>query len=216
MMLRKSIDKTKNFFHSTLQNLKSYLFGGYKKLPRASSFNPFSRSCSCSNLKNHQLDHFYADVSGRLESDQDKEKKTEKKSTMSAKEPMMEEDASSGSFMTFAKRSPVKIKQEEGGKEEKNIRHSHDRKVKEACSRSANGGGYLLPQKMKELEMMDEGNVEHVLDVEEVLHYYSRLRSPVYLDIVDKFFVDMYSECSRPQASVSINNSKRRLGPLKL
>lgn len=53
-------------------------------------------------------------------------------------------------------------------------------------------GVHVLAQKMKEMEMMDNvGDVEHLLDIEEALHYYSRLTSPVYLDIVDKFFMDM-------------------------
>ena len=41
--------------------------------------------------------------------------------------------------------------------------------------------------------MMDIINVDHVLDIE-VLYYYSRLTCPAYLDIVDKFFMDMYAE----------------------
>jgi hypothetical protein len=60
---------------------------------------------------------------------------------------------------------------------------------------------------MKELEIMDVTDVEHVLDVEEALHYYSRLKSPVYLDIVDKFFINMYTEFSVPKASASTNSS---------
>ncbi|GKB85791.1 hypothetical protein Tco_0958063 [Tanacetum coccineum] len=77
----------------------------------------------------------------------------------------------------------------------------------------------VLEQKMKELEMMDMKDEEHVLDVEEVLHYYSLLTSPIYQDLVDKFFTDMYSEFNRPQPPTrtnSLNSSLRRLGPLKI
>nr|GEY65899.1 hypothetical protein [Tanacetum cinerariifolium] len=51
----------------------------------------------------------------------------------------------------------------------------------------------LVTRKLKELEMMDRNNVDLVLDIEEVLHYYSRLTCPVYREIMDKFFVEMYS-----------------------
>ncbi|KAI3759678.1 hypothetical protein L6452_07670 [Arctium lappa] len=77
----------------------------------------------------------------------------------------------------------------------------------------------VLEQKMKELEMMDMKDEEHVLDIEEVLHYYSLLTSPIYQGLVDKFFTDMYSEFLLPQPSIrtnSINGSMRKLGPLKI
>ncbi|KAG5512776.1 hypothetical protein RHGRI_038823 [Rhododendron griersonianum] len=52
---------------------------------------------------------------------------------------------------------------------------------------SYDGMQTIMAQKMKELEMMDVNDVDHVLDIEEVLHLYSRLKSPVYPDIVNKF-----------------------------
>jgi len=55
-----------------------------------------------------------------------------------------------------------------------------------------------------------------VLDIEEVLQCYTLLNSPVYVDIVDRFFMDMYTEFSIRKPSVSVNSSMRRLGPLKL
>ncbi|KAJ0745452.1 hypothetical protein HanPI659440_Chr10g0398811 [Helianthus annuus] len=64
----------------------------------------------------------------------------------------------------------------------------------------------LVTRKLKELEMMDQNNVDLVVDIEEVLHYYSRLTCPVYRDIIEKFFVDMYSGTfvlSRVENSVS-------------
>lgn len=64
--------------------------------------------------------------------------------------------------------------------------------------------------------MMVGDDVENVLDVEEALLYYSRLKTPVYLDIVGRFFMDMYTEFSVPQASTRINNSKQRLRSARL
>lgn len=82
---------------------------------------------------------------------------------------------------------------------------------------NGNGVSNILAKRMKEFEMVDTGDVEQVLDVEEALHYYSRLKSPVYLDIVDKFFLDMYSDFSvPPSSSISTNNSKQRLGSRRL
>lgn len=56
----------------------------------------------------------------------------------------------------------------------------------------------LVERKLRELEMMDMGDVEYVLDIEEVLHYYSKLTCPAYLEIVDDFFMQMYSELFVP------------------
>ena len=140
-----------------------------------------------------------------------------KNDAMTLKEQMREEDECSGSFINFADKSPVKNKKKNGGKEEKKkVASSQLSKGEEQYYYKRNGGSYALAQKMKELEMMDVGDMEHELDVEEALHYYSRLKSPVYLSIVDKFFTDMYSEFSVPQASASINRPKRRFGSIRL
>ena len=63
--------------------------------------------------------------------------------------------------------------------------------VKEGIIRSC-----LVQQKLKELEMVDRSNIEHVLDIEEVLYYYSRLTCSAYIDIVDKFLMEIYAEIS--------------------
>lgn len=65
----------------------------------------------------------------------------------------------------------------------------------------------ILVQKMKELEMMDEEDMEQMLDIKEVLYYYSHLRCPVYLDIVDRYFMDMYNELSLPQTFINVKSS---------
>uniref|UniRef100_A0A5B7BJ96 OVATE domain-containing protein n=1 Tax=Davidia involucrata TaxID=16924 RepID=A0A5B7BJ96_DAVIN len=214
MLLRKTIQQTKIFFHKTIQGVKSFLYGGYHMLPKAPPLKPFSSNNS--NPEMQQLDQFYRDFSEQWECDHDKVMMGKKKNAMSAKELMKEEHIF------------VKNKHEKRGKEEKKVGSFHEVRSGEPCSQSANGGGYLLAQKMKELEMMNMTDADHVLDIEEVLHHYSCLTSPVYLDIVDKFFMDMYSEFSLPQPSlsvnnsmrrqpsVSLNNSMRRLGPLKL
>ncbi|KAL9232079.1 hypothetical protein vseg_007225 [Gypsophila vaccaria] len=77
-------------------------------------------------------------------------------------------------------------------------------------------GAYLLAQKMKDLDMMEVEDVNHVLDVEEALNYYSRLSCPAYVDIVDRFFMDMYQDFLVPKSSVNLSSSSRRLCPLKI
>ncbi|CAO2813327.1 unnamed protein product [Amaranthus hypochondriacus] len=79
----------------------------------------------------------------------------------------------------------------------------------------SDAGVYLLEQQMKDLEMMDVGDVDHVSDVKEALHCYSLLTSPVYVEMVNKFFMDMYTDFnSVPQPGISKCSSSRRLHPL--
>ncbi|XP_057773051.1 uncharacterized protein LOC130992441 [Salvia miltiorrhiza] len=78
-----------------------------------------------------------------------------------------------------------------------------------------------LAQKIEDLEMMmmELNDWDHALDVEEALHYYSRLTCPAYVQIVDQFFMDMYSEfhaSMRKLAPHSNYSSMRSLAPLKL
>ncbi|XP_057466219.1 uncharacterized protein LOC130755740 [Actinidia eriantha] len=178
MLLRKAFQKTKIFFHKTLKNLKLFLFDGYQKLPTY---------CNNSSPNTQQLDQFYRDFSLLWESNNEH---TKQSTSISAKEPMEEED-------------------EERGSEKREIGST-----REPCPLIANGGGnYVLAQKMKEFEMMEWTDVDHVLDIEEVLHYYSRLKCPAYLDIVDKFFMDMCSEFSptKPSASSAVHRGDSAL-----
>ncbi|XP_021741534.1 uncharacterized protein LOC110707794 [Chenopodium quinoa] len=87
----------------------------------------------------------------------------------------------------------------------------------ELCSRSVRENRLcFVAEKLKELEMMDKGNVDHKLDVEEFLRYYSRLTCPAYLDIVDKFLGEMCTEFFGPQtASPKVNISRPVLQSLK-
>ncbi|CAH2037552.1 unnamed protein product [Thlaspi arvense] len=90
------------------------------------------------------------------------------------------------------------------------------KKVAEPSFEEAQRRGDALAQKMKELNMVDLKDVEHALDVREALRCYSSIRSPVYLDIVDNFFTDMYYEFSDPRTSSNINGSRRKAGSFRL
>ncbi|KAJ8773452.1 hypothetical protein K2173_004282 [Erythroxylum novogranatense] len=206
MRLRGSFQKTKNLFHATLQRLRSIFFAEYQKLPKPIPCNPFS--CGRENMKHRLADRCCTEFCNEWECDLEKARKRKNNTLMVSMETNATEGASNGCIIEFAK-SPLKEKEV---KEEKKKRYSHVKRQEEKCANNIKEEGYALANKMKELEMMDVCDVEHVLDVEEALHYYSRLKSPVYLDIVDKFFTDMYTEFSTPQPTVSITNSKRRLG----
>ncbi|WCJ40749.1 hypothetical protein M5689_021657 [Euphorbia peplus] len=216
MQLKESIAKTKFLFHKSIKNLKSVFLVRYEKLPKASSCNPFL--CAGGSLKKNQMDQYYAEFCNEWECDLEKALKSKKKKTSTdvAEEAVQgEEDYGvDDSSMKHPIMSPVK-KKECGVKEEKMKKIFYPRKGEQA-SKKQNDGDYALAKKMKELEMMDVGDVDHVLDVEEALHYYSRLKSPVYLDMVDKFFTDMYKDFAVPQPSASINSSRRRLRSIRL
>lgn len=226
MLLRETIHRTKIFFCKTLQNLKSFFSERYKKLPKPPSFNPFC--CGGLNPKDHQRDLFYTDFCDEWEANLYKAKESYNGSIIASKEPRNGEDACSENFMMLEKHSPVKSTQEGVVEEKKTRELQTTEKREESCSKNMIGasttmlqfgGGHGLAQKIKDLEMVEAGDMEQVLDVEEALHYYSRLTSPVYQDIVDKFFTDMYTDFSVPQvpqASTSINSSKRRLDSIRL
>ncbi|KAK7261819.1 hypothetical protein RIF29_28140 [Crotalaria pallida] len=214
MLLRETIHKTKALFHKSLRNLKSFFLGGYQKLPRSLSFNPFNCNARTYTTSDQFYNEFYdilqSDLNSRsvqIQSNSFPTTRTEPKNL-----PLGNTTSNGRSNVSFAKQNQQKCIHEDRVilKEKKN-----------KDTKNKNEGGLVLAQKMKEFEMMMEsGDVEHELDIEEALHYYSRLTSPVYLDIVDKFFMDMHSEFSFPQSStVSIKHSKskgRRLGSIRL
>ncbi|XP_058774148.1 uncharacterized protein LOC131648400 [Vicia villosa] len=198
MLVRDSIRKTKFLLQKTLKNFKCLIFGGYQKLPRSLSFKPFigrSRSNNNSARTTYTSDQFYNEFYDILQSDLNKMNRN-----IENKPP---EDAaatatSNVKHVTFVKQSPQKNTTEE---------------KKRNKGKNKNEGVHELALKMKELEMNDSGDVEQVLDIEEALHYYSRLKSPVYLDIVDKFFTDMHSEFSVRNKH---SKSKGRFGAIRL
>ncbi|KAJ1433959.1 hypothetical protein SESBI_05805 [Sesbania bispinosa] len=216
MLLRETIRKTKLLLHKTLRNFKSFIFGGYQKLPRSLSFNPFlGRS---GNTRTYTSDQFYNEFYDILQSDLNRINRNEDISMSRSREHQATGDTTSTGGSLVKQSSQKKNIPEDGVKEKKSKGNSELGKKEDLNSKDKNEGAHDLAQKMKELEMMDSADVEHVLDIEEALHYYSRLTSPVYLDIVDKFFTDMHSEFSLPQSSVRIKHSKSkgRLGSIRL
>ncbi|CAN6933631.1 unnamed protein product [Brassica oleracea] len=61
----------------------------------------------------------------------------------------------------------------------------------------------LVLLKLQKMEEIMNGDIindeEHVLDVREFLDCYSRLRCAAYIDVVEKFFMEVYSDFFSPQ-----------------
>ena len=212
MSLKKSMLKTKSFILKTLQNLRSFLFGGYEKIPRTLVLNPLS--CSSIGQRSHQLDHIYSQYTNQSVPDHNQDNSNCPIKQIIDIVPLAEALAPnidvnhSSEVLTPSHESMAK---KQIGARQRTMEPTSSK----FPPRLQNGVSYMLAQKMKELEMMDLSDVDHSLDVEEALHYYSRLTCPVYVDIVNKFFMDMYAEFLLPQPSIStISSSSRRLGPL--
>lgn len=192
LQLRETISRTKTFFHKGLKDFRSLFSGGYQKLPRSFSFNPFlCRNC---RARTHTSDKFYNEFYDLMQSDIGRIKMFGSNSISRSQESAMEDALQESIYEESSK-----LRKKEG-----------------LSSQNKNKGAHVLAQKMKELDMMDTGDLEHVLDIEEALHYYSRLKSGVYLDIVDKFFMDINSEFTVPQPSARFKHSKGKLGPIQL
>ncbi|KAK6124986.1 hypothetical protein DH2020_041260 [Rehmannia glutinosa] len=204
MLIKQTFGKTKKLFHKTFRNLKSFILVGNQEKPTNPTPNPIFSDIKRDNIKMQELDNFYRSFSEKWESIEVKKKKEEIKGN----------EQYSTSSMDYRGIEDLK--------EEKKARKYTGRDKKESSFMAADA----LAQKMKDLEMMDVNDMDHVLDIEEVLHYYSRLNCPAYVEIVDKFFMDMYSEYHVPQpsrsgsmrklGSASAHSSMRSLGPLKL
>lgn len=212
MLLRNSLSNTRKFFQRTLKSFKSFISGGdYQKLPKTPNpfVNPYSNASGSTVYPppSKDLDQFYADFTDRWDSNNGNHHKAKKggKDRAATFMDTVQEKASheenpptklSLSKPTTPSKNDHRERREFPGKKMVRSSSSYDKR-REGSSRSksvreARSG--LIAQKLKELEKMDMSNIDHVLDIEEVLHYYSLLTCPAYVEIVDKFFTEMYSE----------------------
>lgn len=202
MLLR----STKKFFQKTLDSVKSFLSaGGYQRLPKSPDPRNPGGGGGILELK-------YSTQSFR-----ELDKVIIKSSSSSC---CRNKDASSTSTtppprVHHAKASDHHDPQKKKKKNRRTI--TYEGKRYQNLWASDDQGGVMMREergvsvikKLKELEMMDKMNAEHVLDIEEILHYYSRLTCPAYLDIVENFFMDMYSELlSAAQTSSRVISSQ--------
>ncbi|XP_023515883.1 uncharacterized protein LOC111779922 [Cucurbita pepo subsp. pepo] len=131
---------------------------------------------------------------------------------------------SNGNAVHFSKTiDETQMKKVEKNEDSIKIGVTHQRKTQENLKEYDERRMCSVAKKMKELEKLDARDVDHALDIEEILHYYSRLSCPTYLEIVDKFFMDIFAEfCANPssqqinpighESSAGLVRRKSRLG----
>ncbi|KAI3463337.1 hypothetical protein Pfo_020000 [Paulownia fortunei] len=200
MPMEETFYRTKRFFHKTSRNIKSFLLVGYEKLPKIPFANPIFSGSNKIGPKLQELDNFYRSFSKRWDSSKAVNKK---EGLLTLKEQTKGDEQCSKNSIGVSDHTGLEDLKEE----KKASKYSGGKQEQSSFLATDN-----LAEKMKELEMMDVNDGDHVLDIEEVLHYYSLLTCPAYLEIVDKFFVDMYSELYLPRPTTSVNSSMRRLG----
>ncbi|OIW15987.1 hypothetical protein TanjilG_04522 [Lupinus angustifolius] len=188
------IRTTKKFFQKTIKNFKSFFSSSYyEMLPKTPPYNDhFSYSVAATSVKNMdnnnntsymELENFYND---QWDSEKDKETKRRNKN----KAALMLSSPTNQNNEVYKKKNQVYKREEcENQNKKKNF--------------------FMVEEKLRELEMLDINNEDHVLDIEEILHYYSRLTCPAYIEIVDKFFMQMYSELFGLAWPCSVNSSMK-------
>lgn len=204
MLFRNSISNTKNFFRKTIKSIKSF----------RSKTSPYQR------LQTTPIDNFYTELTQQWDLQKGSKKKKQKKNRgedydqkKSGHYPATNHPENNDDHHDPDRR--------DGLVKSKKMMGSNVRNYSGLCSRSAREKRVcLVAQKLKELEMMvDKGNVEYSLDVEEFLHYYSRLTCPVYLDIMDSFIRQIFAELfgrKEIPAPVNVINPHSKLNWVKM
>ncbi|XP_051136039.1 uncharacterized protein LOC127254802 [Andrographis paniculata] len=189
MIIKGAAYKIKRFFHKTFRNFRSFISKEYEKLPKTPTPKPIFSVSNKINSSLQDLDNFYQGFCEHWDS-MDEVKKINKH--LPPKVQRKADEQCSKSSMSTADCSGL-----DDLYEDIETRSKIGRKQGKNSDLSV----HALSQKMKELEMMDVKDMDQVLDVEEVLHYYSRLTCPAYVEIVDKFFMDIYAELNVPEQS---------------
>ncbi|XP_058763261.1 uncharacterized protein LOC131636665 [Vicia villosa] len=172
MLLRSSITTTKKFFKTTLKNFKSLFSSGYQKLPKSTS--PYNHLSYC-EASNHVMD---------IDMNMNNDNKNGSYTKLSNASPSKEKNQVKKREV-FDKKNNEKRLTLQGEKQKDSSFISKAMKERRYC---------MVEKKLRELEMLDMSNEDYVMDIEEVLYYYSKLTSPAYLEIVDRFFMEMYSD----------------------
>ncbi|XP_061348385.1 uncharacterized protein LOC133293800 [Gastrolobium bilobum] len=229
MLLRSSISSTKKFFQKTLKNFKSFFSPGYQRLPKTPPHNHFSYSVATTNVMDmnsntntntnintsyHDLEKLYTDFTDQWESEKEKTRRRSKKKAALSSPTKQENEVYNGSFINLSNASPSSQKKNQVEKREECENKNNMGRQQDSSFNSMGMKEHrycMVEQKLRELEKLDMSNVDYVLDIEEVLHYYSRLTCPAYLEIVDKFFMEMYSDFFGPAWHVTPRSVNSRL-----
>lgn len=228
MLLRSSITSTKKFFQKTLKNFKSLFSSDYQRLPKSTTPDPHNHlsynSVAATTTTNNEMDNMnnnknntsYQEleklyITDQWESENQKARRSrrikKKEAALISSSPTKQQQQhdqvySESPFHEVEKREEFYNKNNKRSLTLQRVRGKKQKDKDSLC---------MVEQKLRELEMLDMSNVDHVMDIEEVLHYYSRLTCPAYLEIVDRFFMEMYSELFWPAATPCSVNSRMKL-----
>lgn len=228
MLLRDSISHTKKFIQRTIDGFKSLFSKGnmYERLPKKPPFHPFScgRDATGGDIGTgyKELDNFYSEFTHQWDSSKSRMKNKGQKKPLFTRTQKTQELYHADTSQKLVSVAITQQKEEfctENHAERRefgqNKRPNYmisqgKRQSPDLCSRSARERRLcLVAEKLKELELIAEGAADHKMDVEEVLHYYSRLTCPAYLDIVDKFFTEMCAEFCSSRASPMVYSTPK-------
>ncbi|KAL2342522.1 hypothetical protein Fmac_003807 [Flemingia macrophylla] len=193
------LSNTKKFLQRSLENFKSCFSPGYEKLPKTPPHSQFSCSVATASFLNmdnndnnpcyKELVKFYSDFK---QWDSEKEKGIgRRRSKKKGKGEAYNNDESFIGLNNINASHEHKKNEMAKGEECHEKKKNRNEKGKQQKDSSSMG---MVEKKLREMEMLEMSDVDYVLDIQEFLHYYSRLTCPLYLQIVDKFFMQVYSE----------------------
>lgn len=176
--------QVKQLHRRTLESIRNFLFGGYQKLPKASAFLPTCREPkvheSLRQEEYHNQDLHYVTM-------EEEAKEVESNG---------EKEAVLGSFLNFGNIRNGNLVHQDGEEKKTKKKKSvvfvvpeEKRNVEQElkfCERAE-----ALEKKLKEI--VEEGCEEaDLMDIHEFMHYYKLLTCPFYIEMVDRFFIDMF------------------------
>ncbi|KAL4193948.1 hypothetical protein AMTRI_Chr05g66320 [Amborella trichopoda] len=192
MLLKNVIHKAKELL--SLDNLRHVFLGGYQRL-RATTPNPSSFfSCACTRSTSSKIHHSFRETTMLWDPQtqhqhlhQHLTKPTTPLGVLSREDRNRVPERRRGEDRN-------RVPERRWGEDRNMVVESRRGEERERSWEERMQTREKVAQKLRELEMLERGNVEHVLDIEETLHYYSRLTCPFYVDIFNKFFLDMYPD----------------------
>ncbi|CAL0312475.1 unnamed protein product [Lupinus luteus] len=173
MLIRSSFCKTKKFFQKTLLNFKSLFIAHYQKLPKNPPHNSMAMVSAMdkdSNPSYKELEKFYSDFTGKWDAEKyHKVRRRSKKKTVLPCTIKQENEVCNESLISM-KLNNARNERKEGEMEkreecdnDKNKRSLTHQRVRHEDSLFNS----VVEKKLRELEKLDQSNVDYVLDIEE-------------------------------------------------
>ncbi|KAH9300669.1 hypothetical protein KI387_012252, partial [Taxus chinensis] len=169
-----SVKQLRLLHQQTVSTIKGFFLGGYQRLhPKDSSF--VSLTCRKPKLQGSFREQHNNNLSQGSIMHEEKGHNTEK----IGKGEGEGEGVIVGSFLNFGNIRNGRVIDKNGGSEMIEVKEEE----KASVSAESKAEAMLeLEKKLKEIVMEDE---ENLMDIQEFLYYYSQLRSPIFIDMVD-------------------------------